>query len=134
MEGITQLVKAVILGMMVHCIYIYNFHGSIIKKIEVWIRNFIWSGSIDEKKLVTVAWKFCWKKLNEGGLGTISLKAYNTTTNIQLCWRFLNNNQSRSNLLKSRVKRNGNVIKYSIKSSIWIGIEEAHETVLDNCT
>ncbi|XP_058775196.1 uncharacterized protein LOC131649451 [Vicia villosa] len=55
MAGRTQLVKSVILSMVVHSISIYNWPGSIIKKIESRLRNFIWSGSIDKKKLVTVA-------------------------------------------------------------------------------
>ncbi|XP_058749874.1 uncharacterized protein LOC131622872 [Vicia villosa] len=134
MAGRVQLVRAVVFSMMVHFLSVYSWPGSIIKRLEGWIRNFIWSGSIDNKKLVTVAWKSCCKKINEGGLGIISLKAYNTASNMNLCWKFLNNTQSWCTLLKARVKRNGRVIKYSIKSSIWIGIKDVHQTVLDNCS
>lgn len=97
------------------------------------MRNIIWGGSIDNKKLVIVAWKSCCKRLNEGGLGIFSLRAYKSGTNMHLCRIFLNSNQSWCNLLKVGVKRNGKVIKYSIKSSIWIGIKEAHQLVLENC-
>lgn len=51
-----QLVKEVILNMTVHCISVYNWHVSL-KKIDTWMRNFIWSSCLDKKKLVTVAWK-----------------------------------------------------------------------------
>ncbi|XP_058776572.1 uncharacterized protein LOC131650886 [Vicia villosa] len=68
-----------------------------------------------------------------GGLEIIYLEAYNSATNIHLCWKFLNFNQSWSILFNDRVKTNGRLIKYAIKSSIWNGIKEAHGAVLDNC-
>lgn len=58
---------------------------------------------------------------------------YNTATNMMLCWNFINNNQSWSNVLKARVDRNGKLINYSIRSSIWHGINEAYGTVVDQC-
>ncbi|XP_058766974.1 uncharacterized protein LOC131640606 [Vicia villosa] len=134
MAGRTQLIKSVIFGMTVHSITIYNWPSSIVKKIEGWMRNFVWSGSTDKKKIITVSWKECCKHHNEGGLGIISLRAYNAATNLHLCWRFLNNTQSWGKLLKARVKRNGDTIKYAIKSSIWTSIKEIHQTVLDNCS
>ncbi|XP_058764071.1 uncharacterized protein LOC131637496 [Vicia villosa] len=89
--------------------------------------------SSDKKKLVTVAWKVCCKHQNEGGLGILSLQDYNKATNIHLCWNFLNDLHSWSNVLKARVLRNGRIIKYAIKSSLWHGIKEAYSTVLENC-
>lgn len=101
--------------------------------IEGWMRNFVWSGCIDQKKLVNVSWKNCCRNFTKGDLGIISLKAYNSASNMNLCWTFLNNKQDWCQLLKARVKRNGRIIKHSIKSSIWIGIKEAHQSSLDNC-
>ncbi|XP_058783003.1 uncharacterized protein LOC131657648 [Vicia villosa] len=97
MASRVQLVKSTILSMLIHCLSIYKLPGSIVKKIETWMRNFIGSDNIDKKKIVNVDWK------------------------------------SWSNLLKARVKRNGRIIKYSIKSSIWHEIQEAHGTVMENC-
>ncbi|XP_058776775.1 uncharacterized protein LOC131651124 [Vicia villosa] len=51
MAGRIQLVKSVILSMLVHCISIYNWPGSLIKMIETWIRNFVWSGNMKKKRL-----------------------------------------------------------------------------------
>lgn len=118
MASRVQLVKATILSMLIHCLSIYSCSGSIVKRIETWMRNFIWSGNIEKKKTIIVAWKICCKKQNEGGLGIPSLKAYNTATNLQLCWKFLNDTKCWSNLLKARVLRNGRIIKYAIKYSI----------------
>lgn len=59
MAGRVQLVKSTILNMLMHCLSVYNWPGTIIKKIEKWTRNFIWSGNSESKKLVTVKWKIC---------------------------------------------------------------------------
>ncbi|CAI8587580.1 unnamed protein product [Vicia faba] len=80
-----------------------------------------------------MAWKTFCKRLNEGGLGILSLKAYNSATNMQLSWKFLNGSQQWSKLLSGRVKRNCSLIKYSIKYSLWSGIREAYYIMLENC-
>ncbi|XP_058747188.1 uncharacterized protein LOC131620199 [Vicia villosa] len=84
MVGRVMLVKTMIHSMMVHCITIYNWPASIIKSIDKWMRNFFWSGNLEKKKLVTVAWKKCCLKKTGEGLGIISLKHYNSATNIHL--------------------------------------------------
>ncbi|XP_058761337.1 uncharacterized protein LOC131634729 [Vicia villosa] len=91
------------------------------------------AGNTEKKNIVTVAWKVCCKHKNEGGLGILSLKDYNHATNIYLCWKFMNDNQNWSQVLKARVLRNGRIIKCAIKSSIWHGIKEAYGTVMENC-
>ncbi|XP_058776557.1 uncharacterized protein LOC131650867 [Vicia villosa] len=108
MAGRVQLVKAVIHSMMIHCMTVYNWPASIIKYIEKWMRNFIWSGNFDKKKLVTVSWKICCKDLKEGGLGIKSLRNFNSASNALLCWNFLRNKQDWALLLATRVRRNNN--------------------------
>ncbi|XP_058746523.1 uncharacterized protein LOC131619448 [Vicia villosa] len=51
-----------------------------------WARNFIWSGNIDTRKLVTVAWDKCCRPFEEGGLGIRSLITLNEAANLKLCW------------------------------------------------
>ncbi|XP_058760550.1 uncharacterized protein LOC131633894 [Vicia villosa] len=70
MAGRVQLVKAVIHSMLIHCMTVYCWPSSIIKLIDKWIRNFIWSGHMDKKKLVTVKWKTCCTGYKEGGDGS----------------------------------------------------------------
>lgn len=55
MAGRLMSVKAVIRSMMVHYISIYNLSLSTINNIECWMRNFIWSGNMEKRKLVFVA-------------------------------------------------------------------------------
>lgn len=92
------------------------------------------SGNVDKRKLVTVAWRKCCVKTSEGGLGIIFLKQFNIATNTHHCWKFLNNNRDWSKLLNARVKKKGNMIKYSIKSSLWKGLKEVHDFVLNHRT
>ncbi|XP_058742694.1 uncharacterized protein LOC131615239 [Vicia villosa] len=130
--GRLQLVKAVIQSMVLHSIAIYNWPGSLIKKITSWMRNFIWSGDMEKKKLVTVAWKHCCNRVKEGGLGLRSLADINSASNLLLCWNFVEGKQCWSSLLASRVKRGNNFISYHIKSSIWSSIKDSHKHVMEN--
>lgn len=84
--GRVQLVKSVILNMLTHSMAIYTWHVSLLKNIEKWIKNFIWSGDTTKRKLVTMAWKKLWKPYEEGGLGLRSLISMNEAFNIKLCW------------------------------------------------
>lgn len=133
MVGRIQLVKSTILSMLIHYLSIYHWSGSIVKMIEKWLRNFIWSGNRDIKKTVTVAWKTCCIKQNEGGLGILSLKDYNSTTDLHQLWKFINDTQCWTKMLKARVLRNGRLIKYATKSFIWQGIKGAHGYVMESC-
>lgn len=66
--GRIQLVKSVIQCMLLHCISVYSWPVHLIKEMEKWMRNFIWSGDVNKRKLVTVAWhKVCFPD-KEGGL------------------------------------------------------------------
>jgi hypothetical protein len=47
--GRVQLVKSVIQSMLVYSMSIYSWPASIIKTIEGWTRNFIWSGDTAHK-------------------------------------------------------------------------------------
>lgn len=70
--------------------------------------------------------------MKDGGLGIVDLKIYNKATNLCMCWHFLNKEQDWVKLLAARVLRNGKVITYSIKSSLWKGVKEHYTYVLEN--
>jgi hypothetical protein len=71
--------------MTIYNITTYAWPVSILKTIEAWTRNFIWSGDINQKKLVTVAWKKVCSPFDEGGLGLRSLVCLNEAANLKLC-------------------------------------------------
>ncbi|XP_058733339.1 uncharacterized protein LOC131604944 [Vicia villosa] len=106
--------------------------SSTVKQISKWMRNFLWSGNLEQRKIVTVAWKECCQSMKEGGIGIKSLYSYNQATNFHLCWSFVKGNQSWNSLLASRIKRKKKIISYHIKSYIWTSIKDYYETVLEN--
>lgn len=86
MAGRVQLVKSVLHSKLIYIITIYVWPTSLIKDLEKAFRNFIWSGSQDKRKLVTVSWFNVCKPYNEGGLGLRSLPILNEASKLKLCW------------------------------------------------
>jgi hypothetical protein len=84
----------------------------LLKDLEVCIRNFIWSGDITRRKLVTIAWKKVCKPYVQGGLGIRSIIHLNSVANLKLCWNMLHKKESWSKLLYNRVIRNNKVINH----------------------
>lgn len=87
--GKVQLVKSVVQSMLINTMCIYSWPIKTLREIEKWIKNFIWSGDVSKRKMVTVAWKKVCKHYDEGGLGTKSLVCLNETSNLKLCWDML---------------------------------------------
>lgn len=79
--GRIQLVKSVVHGMLAYSFQIYVWLISLIKTLDSWIRNFVLSGNIDNRKLLTVPWHSVYKPVEDGGLG---VKSKNLLT-LQLC-------------------------------------------------
>jgi len=132
--GRVQLVKSAVQGMLVHTISIYSWPTSLLREIEKWIRNFIWSGDIQKRKMVTVAWKKVCSDLDEGGLGTKSLICLNEATNLKLCWDLLHSKEQWAIIIRSRTLRGAYCIHHHILSSIWNGIKQEFNTIKENTT
>lgn len=48
---------------------VYLWLEALTNEVEKHVRNLIWSGDSEHRKLVNVSWKETYKPLNEGGLG-----------------------------------------------------------------
>ncbi|KAK2417490.1 hypothetical protein QL285_039786 [Trifolium repens] len=103
-----------------------------IKKIEKYVKNFIWSGDVDKRKLVTVAWNKICRPFSQGGLNLRSLSNLNKASNLKLCWALFNSQTSWAKLLQARVMRGKKFIHHHIFSSIWSSIKEEVSLILDN--
>jgi len=121
-----------VLGILLHCITIYPRPVNLIKDIEKWMRNFIWSGHVNKRKLVTVAWHKNCVPVKEGGLGTRSLSKINEGANLKLCWEMIHSNLPWAHFLKNRVMKNKQPVKFHISSSIWSGIKHKYSEVILN--
>jgi hypothetical protein len=130
--GRVQLVRSVIQSMLVYSISLYSWPAALLKDIEKCIRNFIWSGDIDQRKLVTVSWKKICRPVSQGGLNIRSLTSLNAASNLKLCWNILNSDTSWAKLLRDRVLRNRRTIHHHIYSSIWSSAKDEFQTIMDN--
>lgn len=118
--------------MLIHCISVYDLPVSLIKEIEKCVRNFIWFGDIEKRKVVTVAWHKVCKKIDEGGLGLRSLGVLNESSNMKLCWDLHNSQEDWVILLRSRVFRGKKPISYHVFSFIWSSVKGENSTILAN--
>jgi len=130
--GRVQLVKSVIFSMLTHSMSIYSWHVSLLKDIEKWIKNFIWSWDTSKRKLVTIAWKKICKPYSKGGLGLRSLISLNEAFNLKLCFDLMQSNEDWAKIVKGRAIRGNCAIKYHIFSSIWSSIKDKFPRVIDN--
>jgi mannosylglycoprotein endo-beta-mannosidase len=130
--GRVQLVRSVIQSMLTYSISLYSWPISLLRDLERCIRNFIWSGDINKRKLVTVAWHKICRPLTQGGLNLRSLIRLNSACNLKLCWKFFNSQSSWAILLRARVWRHKRIIQHHISSSIWSSIKDEVNVVLDN--
>jgi len=117
MAGRVQLVRSIIQSMLIYSISIYSWPMSLIKEVEKHMRNFIWNGDVDKRKLVTVSWKKVCKPFSQGGLNLRSIKTLNTSTNLNLLWSMLHSEDDWAVLLNARTLRMNKPIQYHIYSS-----------------
>jgi hypothetical protein len=80
-----QLVNFVIHGMLIYSFKIYSWPVRLLKQIDKWIKKFVWSGSIDSKKLVSLSWQKLCTPLSDGGLGMRSISKINEAGCMKLC-------------------------------------------------
>lgn len=132
--GRVQLIKSVVQGMLVHTMSIYSWPTKLLREMEKWIKNFIWSGDVSKKKMVAVAWKKVCADYDEGGLGTKSLISLNEATNLKMCWTLLHSDQQWAHILRNRALRDQRSIRYHIFSSIWSGVKDELQVIKNNST
>ncbi|CAI8617345.1 unnamed protein product [Vicia faba] len=93
--------------MVLYSIMTYYWPISLIKLVEGWCINFIWSANINKRKLVTVAWKHYCKKVKDGGLGLKSLRVLNEVADLRQCWSINQGHGDWDKIIKSRVIKRG---------------------------
>lgn len=81
--------KSCIFGMMLYSFLVYAWPVKLLKTVEAWIRNFIWSGDVNHRKICTDSWKKVCSPVSEGGLGLRSLSSFNDAAILKLCWQFV---------------------------------------------
>jgi hypothetical protein len=130
--GRVQLVKSIIHGMLVYSFHVYLWPRRLLRLLDSWIKNFIWSGDVLTRKVCTVAWKDMSRSWAEGGLDIKPTRLINEALILKLSWDLLAEDNQWSNLLKRRYFSYGQPSKRYFKSSVWSGIKAHIGTVLMN--
>jgi hypothetical protein len=128
--GRVQLVKSIIHGMLVYSFHVYLWPRRLLRLLDSWIKNFIWSGDVLSRKVCTVSWKVMCRPWAEGGLDIKPTRAINEALILKLSWDLLAKDTQWSNLFKVRYFSNGQPSKRYFKSSVWSGIKAHIGTVL----
>ncbi|GAU48881.1 hypothetical protein TSUD_406600 [Trifolium subterraneum] len=130
--GRVQLIKAVIHGMLVYSFHIYAWPRSLIKKLDIWIRNFIWSGDVCTRKICTVTWSKICTSYDAGGLDLRSLAHINDSLMLHLCWNLFSSKDQWAELCRARFLKFCLPTHTYLRSSIWYGIKPHVHMVRDN--
>jgi hypothetical protein len=61
-------VRSIIYGKLIYSFHVYLWPKNILKKLDSWFRNFVWSGDVSTRKIYNVALKQICVSYIEGGL------------------------------------------------------------------
>ncbi|XP_062028531.1 uncharacterized protein LOC133744441 [Rosa rugosa] len=132
MAGRLQLLKSVFHSMLVYSFQVYEWPVSLLRRLEVWCRNFLWSGSIDKRGVPLVSWRTCCTSLEEGGLGLKQLVVLNHSLILKKSWEVFSSTSTGCSFLRARFWRNGVLRRSYACSSIWPGVKRFWAQVQEN--
>jgi len=74
----------VITGLLAYSFNLYKWLVSLLKQVEQWCRNFIWTSDILKKDIATINWARICSPLENGGLKIINLHHENNAYLLKL--------------------------------------------------
>lgn len=125
-------VKSIAQSMMIYSFHVYVWPVALLKLVDQWLRNFIWSGDINARKIVTVAWHKICTPFPEGGLGIRPLRKINEAATLKLGWDLIASQCQWANFLKARFFSNGSPRLHHFSSSIWLALKRIIPILKDN--
>ena len=128
--GRVQLVNAVICSMLTYSFHVYKWPSSLLFEVSKAMRNFIWSGNSDQKKICTVSWSQMCKPKEAGGLAVKDPVKLNQASILYLTWQLLTSEESWTHICKTRFLQNGKPKTHYITSSIWPGMKHNFSLIL----
>jgi hypothetical protein len=116
--GRVQLINAVISSILTYSFQVYKWPPSLLHEVARNMRNFIWSGNIDQRKLSIVAWSTICKPTEEEGLSVRDPSKTNQASLLFLTWKLLNSKEQWAHICRNRFLKNGQPKSYYIASLI----------------
>lgn len=132
--GRVQLINAVISSMLTYSFHVYKWPPSLLHEVAKCMRNFIWSGNWDQRKLCTVAWSQVCKPRAEGGLSVKDPSTVNQASLLFLTWKLLTSNEQWAAICRHRFLKDGKPKRNYFTSSVWPGLRQHIHFVLDHTT
>ena len=108
MAGRGCLINSVITSMFIHSFMIYKWPKNLLADLNSKIRNFLWTGSIDKRKLITASWNDCCVPIKEGGLGIKNLSSLNKALLRKLTWKIMTSDSFVFTFFRDRFSRHTN--------------------------
>ncbi|KAI9199991.1 hypothetical protein LWI28_001193 [Acer negundo] len=96
------LIRSVITGSFVPFFMIYKWPSSLLSLINRKLRNFLWTGSCEETKLVRVAWDHYCRPYSQGGFGLKDLRLLNDLLLRKFTWKFVTSDGFAFSFLRER--------------------------------
>lgn len=124
--------NSVIQGMLVYSFHIYSWPTSLLKQLDGWIRNFVWTDDRLQRKFITVSWKKMCSPIAEGGLGIRPIRAINEATLLKLGWCIVSSSDQCACFLRARFLKKLKPIIHHISSSIWPALRKWILIVMEN--
>jgi hypothetical protein len=132
-----DLSKAQSIKSMIHTMFIYSFrihlwYVQLLKQIDSWFKNFLWSGDIYTRKVCTISWAKTSLPFEEGGLASRTATILNNSSIFNLTWKIISSGETWDVQCRARFLRNKIHVSHHIKSSIWPGIKQHFQEVMNN--
>jgi len=127
-----QLVKSIVHGMLVYSFHIYRWLARLLHMLDRWIKNFVWSGDINTRKICTVSWNQVCLSWDSRGLDLKSTRSINASLLLHLSWNLFTQESQCSSLFQHYFLSFGLPRSCYFKSSIWPGVREYVSTVSEN--
>ena len=132
--GRVQLVNAVICSMLTYSFHVYKWPSSLLLEVAKAMRNFIWSGSFDQRKLCTISWANICKAKDEGGLSVKDPVKMNHASLLHLTWQLLTSEEHWAQMGRARFLHKGRPKVHYITSSVWPGMKKHVNLILEHAS
>ena len=131
--GRVQLVKYIIHETLVYFFHVYYmWPRRLLRMLDTWIKNCIWSGDVLTRKVCTVSWNCLSRPWTEGGLDLKPTRLINDSLILKLAWNLLAIDSQWAALLKQSFISNGKLVDHYFKSFVWAGIKIHIGAVISN--
>lgn len=88
------------------------------------IKNFIWAGDVNVRKVTTVAWHRVCTPLQDGGLGLRSISRINAVALYKLSWELASGSTQWALFLRAQFYKDLFNPRSFVKFSLWPGLRE----------